>query len=60
MKTQQIVTAKIGDQFLFTPNNRIFTVVKITDKSVWTKTPEGITTRDSWNTFNTDNRFEKL
>jgi hypothetical protein len=63
MKTQQIVTAKIGDQFLFTPNNRIFTITRANDKSVWATSPEGIEFRHSWNSWNTSlssPRWEKI
>ena len=59
MANQQTVTAKVGHKFLFTPNNRIFTVIKISESSIWTITPEGVTTRRSWNTWNEDQKTNK-
>lgn len=63
MTTQQIVTAKVGDKFLFTPNNRVFTVTKISKSSIWTTSPEGVEGRSSWNTWNENqktDRWEKI
>ena len=48
--TRQTVTT--GQKYIRI-NNRVFEIVKVSDKSIWSKSPEGITFRESTNTFNT-------